>query len=71
MQYNQAVSASRKVTPDHLNRRAVVYVRQSSYGQVLRNTGSTQFQYGLAGVAAHIPEDRQAPFVPHWQRDFG
>ena len=39
------------ITPDHLRRLAVVYVRQSSERQVREHTGSAQFQRNLAAVA--------------------
>jgi hypothetical protein len=37
-----------KITSDHLSRRAVVYVRQSTPGQVIANLESQRLQYGLA-----------------------
>lgn len=40
-----------KITPDHLARRAIVYVRQSSEHQVRHNTGSREWQYGLEARA--------------------
>jgi DNA invertase Pin-like site-specific DNA recombinase len=42
---------SQKVTADHLQRGAVVYVRQSSMGQVLEHTESQRRQYALAETA--------------------
>src|SRR6266542_1062734 len=39
------------LTSDHVQRRAVVYIRQSSEEQVQKNTGSTDYQRGLAEVA--------------------
>jgi DNA invertase Pin-like site-specific DNA recombinase len=39
------------ITPDHLRRLAVIYLRQSTPEQVQRNTGSAEFQRSLAGVA--------------------
>jgi DNA invertase Pin-like site-specific DNA recombinase len=39
------------ITPDHLRRLTVVYVRQSSETKVREHTGSTQFQRNLAAVA--------------------
>jgi DNA invertase Pin-like site-specific DNA recombinase len=38
---------SGKITPTHLARRAIVYVRQSSMTQVMENTESTTRQYAL------------------------
>ena len=40
-----------KVTPDHLGRTAVVYVRQSTMAQVAGNLESQRRQYDLAGAA--------------------
>lgn len=40
-----------KVTSDHLHRGAVVYVRQSTLGQVVEHTESQRRQYGLAESA--------------------
>lgn len=42
---------SSKITPDHLGRGAVVYVRQSTMGQVAENLESQRRQYGLAEAA--------------------
>src|SRR5262249_26103027 len=39
------------ITPDHLRRLAVVYIRQSTEKQVRDNTGSTDFQRSLAALA--------------------
>lgn len=43
---------SRKIHPEHRERLAVVYVRQSSLQQVLEHTGSTTAQYALTEHAA-------------------
>src|SRR5215831_10394182 len=40
-----------KLSAEHLRRRAVIYVRQSSMGQVLHNHESQLRQYGLADRA--------------------
>ena len=40
-----------KITPSHLSRYAVVYLRQSSAAQVENNRESTDRQYALAGKA--------------------
>jgi hypothetical protein len=40
-----------KLLPDHLKRRAIVYIRQSSPGQVIHNLESQRRQYGLADHA--------------------
>jgi DNA invertase Pin-like site-specific DNA recombinase len=43
-----------KITPDHLSRRAIVYIRQSSPGQVIHNQESQRRQYGLAEHARQL-----------------
>ena len=49
-----------KITPSHLARQAIVYLRQSSASQVEHNRESTERQYALAGKAHELgwPEDR-------------
>ena len=48
-------SRSPKLKPWHLERKAIVYVRQSSPQQVIDHQESTARQYGLADRAAAIP----------------
>lgn len=43
-----------KLTADHLSRRAIVYVRQSSLGQVHHNHESQRRQYGLRDRAGEL-----------------
>ena len=43
-----------KITPDHLRRRAIVYVRQSTPIQVVHNLESQRRQYGLADYAHEL-----------------
>jgi hypothetical protein len=43
-----------KITSDHLRRGAVVYVRQSTLGQVLEHTESKRRQYALADSAKDL-----------------
>lgn len=43
-----------KITSDRLQRKAVVYVRQSSIGQVMHNQESQRRQYGLAERASEL-----------------
>ena len=43
-----------KLSPDHLKRRAIVYIRQSSPGQVIHNQESQRRQYGLADHARQL-----------------
>ena len=44
-------TAASKVTAAHLSRRALLYIRQSSLKQVIRNTESAIRQYDLRGKA--------------------
>ena len=39
-----------KITPRHLQRKAMVYLRQSSDRQVQRNTESQRLQYDLEAI---------------------
>jgi len=43
-----------KISADHLKRRAIVYIRQSSPGQVIHNQESQRRQYGLAEHARQL-----------------
>ena len=43
-----------RITADHLARKAIVYIRQSSEHQVLHNKGSQEWQYGLKERAAAL-----------------
>jgi DNA invertase Pin-like site-specific DNA recombinase len=54
------MNAESKVTPQHLQRGAYLYIRQSTLRQVLENTESTQRQYALRrrAVALGWPEER-------------
>ena len=45
------VTMENKITPDHLRRMAVVYIRQSSAIQLTHNLESQRRQYGLADHA--------------------
>jgi DNA invertase Pin-like site-specific DNA recombinase len=49
-----------KITPSHLARHAIVYLRQSSAAQVEHNRESTERQYALAAKARELgwPEER-------------
>jgi DNA invertase Pin-like site-specific DNA recombinase len=49
--FNQEGAMTQKITPDHLERGAVVYVRQSTMGQVVEHTESQRRQYELAESA--------------------
>jgi len=53
------MSRNEKVQPSHLQRRAYVYVRQSTPGQVRRNRESTDRQYQLASRAVQLGWSRQ------------
>ena len=48
------MDAHSKVTTDHLKRRAIVYIRQSSPVQVANNLESQRRQYGLADQARQL-----------------
>ena len=45
------VESTAKITPHHLARNAVVYLRQSSLAQVKQNTESQRLQYALKDTA--------------------
>src|SRR5258707_27993 len=47
-------TAASKVTPAHLSRQALLYIRQSSLKQVLHNTESAIRQYDLRGKAVSL-----------------
>jgi hypothetical protein len=47
-------TAASKVTAAHLSRRALLYIRQSSLKQVIRNTESAIRQYDLRGKATAL-----------------
>lgn len=49
-----------KIRPKHLNRRAIVYLRQSTLRQVVEHAESTSRQYGLAGRAEALGWPREA-----------
>jgi DNA invertase Pin-like site-specific DNA recombinase len=53
-------ASSEKIGPSHLERLAVVYVRQSTAQQVLKHQESTRLQYGLLARAQRMgwPEER-------------
>jgi DNA invertase Pin-like site-specific DNA recombinase len=48
-----------KISGRHLERTAVVYIRQSSMQQVHRNQESTKIQYGLVGLAQQLGWGRE------------
>jgi DNA invertase Pin-like site-specific DNA recombinase len=48
-----------KIQPDHLDRQAFIYVRQSTLAQVLENTGSTARQYDLVQRALDLGWPRE------------
>jgi DNA invertase Pin-like site-specific DNA recombinase len=48
------MSRSELVTPDHLTRKAVIYIRQSTPHQVLTNHESLHLQYALRQRAIHL-----------------
>ena len=48
-----------KITANHLDRLAVIYVRQSTLAQVRRHTASTTRQYDLAQCAVDLGWPRE------------
>lgn len=50
---------SGKITPQHLDRKAVIYIRQSTLQQVHRHQESTRLQYSLVDQAVHLGWPRQ------------
>ena len=44
--------ASELITPAHLSRQAIIYIRQSSPNQVLTHQESTRLQYALAATGS-------------------
>jgi len=46
--------ATHKITPEHLSRKAIVYLRQSSPGQVKQNTESQRLQYEMTRHARQL-----------------
>jgi DNA invertase Pin-like site-specific DNA recombinase len=51
---SQSRLTSAKIRPDHLDRQALIYIRQSTMMQVRGNTGSTTRQYNLAQLARDL-----------------
>ena len=43
-----------KITPEHLTRQAIVYIRQSTSDQVAHNLESQRRQYGLTNRARQL-----------------
>ena len=52
-----------QITPAHLARKAAIYIRQSSPGQVLHNKESQRLQYGLAERAVSLGWPRSQVLV--------
>jgi DNA invertase Pin-like site-specific DNA recombinase len=48
------MNGEQKITAEHLSRRAIVYLRQSSDAQVKNNLESQHLQYALAGRARSL-----------------
>jgi hypothetical protein len=57
-----------KITPSHLARQAIVYLRQSSPSQVEHNRESTERQYALAVRARELgwPESASSSSTRIW-----
>src|SRR5262245_39687946 len=59
MKNNQAIKQTHPlITPDHLRRLAIVYMRQSTEEQVRDNVGSTEYQRGLVEVPRALGWDQ-------------
>ena len=58
-----AAALSSKITPRHLDRLAVVYVRQSTAQQVLHHQESTRIQYSLTERAVALGWARERVLV--------
>ena len=54
-----------KITPDHLAKQALVYVRQSTPKQVLHNQESQRLQYAL------VERARALGWHHHWRMEAG
>src|SRR5216683_1817739 len=52
-----------QITPSHLARKAAIYIRQSSPGQVLHNRESQRLQYGLVDRAVNLGWPRSQVIV--------
>jgi hypothetical protein len=54
------MSATTLVQPQHLSRKAVIYIRQSTVHQVLTNTESQQLQHAMRDHAYRLgwPDER-------------
>lgn len=48
------MTGNQKITNDHLSRTAIVYLRQSSFAQMMQNKESQQLQYNLAVRAKEL-----------------
>ncbi len=66
------MNAHLKVQPDHLQRSAYLYIRQSSMRQVVENAESTRRQYGLRGRAVALGwRDEQIIVIDNDQGESG
>ncbi len=48
------IDTDNKISDHHLQRKALIYVRQSTMKQVRENTASTARQYGLVDTATAL-----------------
>ena len=55
-----------KITPEHLARKAIVYLRQSSPRQVRENQESQRLQYRMADRAGLWVGKRSRPSISTW-----
>lgn len=52
--FREEANVTNKLTPEHRQRRAIIYVRQSTFLQVAQNRESQLRQYNLAGYAREL-----------------
>ena len=60
---------SDKIRPHHLERKALLYVRQSSAHQVLHNRGSSALQYAMQGRLTALDQCTPPPWPMRSRRN--
>ena len=59
---------SAKIKPEHLARKAIVYLRQSSERQIRQNKESQQLQYAMAERVRALAGSRSRSSIVTWDR---
>ena len=59
------MSSEQRITKEHLARKAIVYLRQSSEKQVRNNLQSHRLQYAMADQCARAAVSQRAGVPPH------